>query len=80
MKGLGGGVKEFKKAMREDDDDNSKGRQQKTVMTFDRIEDLHRALDSGQTTCAKLAEEALRRASEENPRINALAELFHEKR
>ena len=25
MKGLGGGVKEFKKAMREDDDDNSKG-------------------------------------------------------
>lgn len=47
-------------------------------MTFDRIEDLHRALDSGQTTCAKLAEEALRRASEENPRINALAELFHE--
>ncbi|MGA0109124.1 MAG: Sec-independent protein translocase subunit TatA/TatB [Schleiferiaceae bacterium] len=25
MKGLGGGVKEFKKAMREDEDDNSKG-------------------------------------------------------
>ena len=25
MKGLGGGVKEFKKAMREDGDDNSKG-------------------------------------------------------
>jgi len=25
MKGLGGGIKEFKKAMREDDDDNSKG-------------------------------------------------------
>jgi len=25
MKGLGGGVKEFKKAMREDDEDNSKG-------------------------------------------------------
>ncbi len=24
MKGLGGGVKEFKKAMREDEDDNSK--------------------------------------------------------
>jgi Asp-tRNA(Asn)/Glu-tRNA(Gln) amidotransferase A subunit family amidase len=45
-------------------------------MTFDRIEDLHRALDSGQTTCAALAEEALRRAESENPGINALAELF----
>ncbi|MEY3941933.1 MAG: hypothetical protein RIR07_819 [Bacteroidota bacterium] len=47
-------------------------------MTFDRIEDLHRALDSGQTTCAALAEEALRRAEAENPQINALAELFGE--
>jgi len=36
-------------------------------MTFDRIEDLHRALDSGQVTCVALAEESLRRAASENP-------------
>jgi aspartyl-tRNA(Asn)/glutamyl-tRNA(Gln) amidotransferase subunit A len=47
-------------------------------MTFDRIEDLHRALDSGQTTCAALAEDSLRRAAAENPRVNALAELFED--
>ena len=47
-------------------------------MTFDRIEDLHRALDSGQVTCVALAEESLRRASEENPRLNALAEVFQD--
>jgi aspartyl-tRNA(Asn)/glutamyl-tRNA(Gln) amidotransferase subunit A len=48
-------------------------------MTFDRIEDLHRALDSGQTTCAALAEDSLRRAAAENPRVNALAELFEDR-
>ena len=47
-------------------------------MTFDRIEDLHRALDSGQTTCAALAEDSLRRAAAENPYLNALAELFND--
>jgi len=45
-------------------------------MTFDRIEDLRRALDSGQVTCVALAEESLRRAAEENPSLNALAEIF----
>ena len=45
-------------------------------MTFDRIEDLHRALDSGQVTCVALAEESLRRAATENPSLNALAEIF----
>ncbi|MFM8564746.1 MAG: Asp-tRNA(Asn)/Glu-tRNA(Gln) amidotransferase subunit GatA [Bacteroidota bacterium] len=47
-------------------------------MTFDRIEDLHRALDSGQTTCAALAEDSLRRAAAENPHLNALAEIFND--
>lgn len=47
-------------------------------MTFDRIEDLHRALDSGQVTCVALAEESLRRAAKENPSLNALAEIFED--
>jgi aspartyl-tRNA(Asn)/glutamyl-tRNA(Gln) amidotransferase subunit A len=47
-------------------------------MTFDRIEDLHRALDSGQTTCAALAEDSLRQAAAENPHLNALAEIFND--
>jgi len=45
-------------------------------MTFRRVEDLHRALDSGQTTCVQLVQESLRKARAENPSINAVAEFF----
>ena len=45
-------------------------------MTFHRVEDLHRALDSGQTTCVQLVQESLRKARAENPSINAVAEFF----